>query len=344
MKEGRLNKTKSSTVAYAKKHKYAFLVSAIMIALVLSLLFIPPLFKNDSLVSTSDLRDYIEEYLSQYLTIVNENQPFDGISSNLTFFWYTPNEIEGVISNSHGAVVFFNYSEGITQSITVKEFSKPIEYYIYPQMSANISGLPSVRMLKGVYTLDSQVNIPYGLLYADPEAVLRYTGQGHAFNISENGAILIFGTLIEGDRMILKGSNNKEDWSTLQACFDALDQFVWDCRGLNTTKIESIEKKYEMTFLLERISSRMETGRYRDDPSLFTQDFEKLKESGAPNETLSAVLLQYYENQKTPPSWLESVWNFFVQTIVGQLLIVTIFGTVIATLIVKRLTNRRRRR
>jgi hypothetical protein len=335
---------KSGIVAYAKKHKYAFLASAIIVASILLLLFVPPLFKNDSIVSTGDLRDYIEEYLSQYLKIVNENQPFDGISNNLTFFWHTPNEIEGVVSLSHGAVVFFNYSEGKTRSITVKEFSKPIEYYIYPQMSANISELPSVRILKGVYPLDSQINIPYGLLYADPEAVLRYTGQGHAFNISESGAILIFGSLIEEDRMILKGSNNKEDWSKLQARFDALDEFVWDCQGLNTTKIESIEKQYKVTFLLERISSRMETGRYRDDPSLFTQDFEKLKESGAPNETLSAILLQYYENQKTPQSWLESVWNFFIQTIVGQLLIVTIFGGVVVALIVKRLTKTKRKK
>jgi hypothetical protein len=344
MKEERSNKTKSTIMEYAKKHKYAFLVFAIIIALVLSLLFIPPLFKNDSLVSTSDLRNYIKEYLSQYLTIVNENQPFDGISSNLTFFWHTPNEIEGVVSSSHGAVVFFNYSEGITQSITVKEFSKPIEYYIYPQMSANISGLPSVRMVKGVYVLDSQVSIPYGLLYAEPEAILRYIGQGHVFNISKNSAVLIFGTLIEENRMILKGSNNKEDWSTLQARFDALDQFVWDCRGFNATKIEIIKEKYEMTFMLERISSRMETGRYRDDPNLFTQDFEKLKESGATDATLSEILLQFYENQKTPPSWLESVWNFFIQTIVGQLLIVTIFGGVIATLIGKRLTSKKRKR
>jgi len=339
-----MKQMKSSIVAYAKKHKYAFLASAIIIASVLLLLFVPPLFKNDSIVSTGDLRDYIEEYLSQYLKIVNENQPFDGISNNLTFFWHTPNEIEGVVSRSHGAVVFFNYSEGKTRSITVKEFSKPIEYYIYPQMSANISELPSVRVLKGVYTLDSQINVPYGLLYADPEAILRYTGQGHAFNISESGAILIFGSLIEEDRMILKGSNNRDDWSRLQARFDALDEFVWDCQGLNASKIESIERQYKMTFVLERISSRMETGRYRDDPNLFTKDFEELKENGAPNETLSAILLQYYENQKTPPSWLDSVWNFLAQTIEGRTILGIIIATVVAALIINKLTKSKKKK
>lgn len=339
-----MKETKKSVVAVAKKHKYAFLASAIITASILIVLFVPPLFRNDSIVSTDDLLDYIDEYLSQYLKIVNENQPFDGISNNLTFFWHTPNEIEGVASRSHGAVVFFNYSEGNPRSIAVKEFSKPIEYYIYPQMKADISGLPSVRILKGVYTLDSQINVPYGLLYADPEAILRYTGQGHAFNISESGAILIFGSLIEEDRMILKGSNDKEDWSKSQARFDALDEFVWDCQGLNTIKIESIEKQYKVTFLLERISSRMETGRYRDDPSLFTQDYEELKENDAPNETLSAILLRYYENQKTPPSWLESVWSFFIQTIVGQLLVVTIVGGVAIAIMTKRLIKPKTKR
>jgi hypothetical protein len=335
---------KNNIVALVRNHKYLLLATTIIVASILLLLFVPPLFKNDPIVSNDDLRDYIEEYLSQYLKIVNENQPFDGIPNNLTFFWHTPNKIEGVVSRSHGAVVFFNYSEGNTRSITVKEFSKPIEYYIYPQMSANISELPSVQVLKGVYTVDSQINVPYGLLYADPEAILRYTGQGHAFNISENGAILIFGSLIEEDRMILKGSNNKEDWSRLQARFDALDEFVWDCRSLNATKIESIEKQYKMTFVLERISSRMETGKYREDPSLFTKDFEELKENGAPNETLSAILLQYYENQKNPSSWLESLRDFFIQTIVGQLLIVTILGGVVVALIVRKLTKPKRKK
>lgn len=340
-----MKRTKNNLMIRLKKHKYAFLSMIIVVISLLSLLFVVPLFKASSVVSTNELRDYIEEYLSQYIKIVNENQPLDGISNNLTFFWHTPNEIEGIISQTHGAVVLFNYSEKNTRSITVKEFSLSIEYYIYPQMSANISQLsPSVRILKGVYSLDSQINIPHGLLYADPEAILRYTGQGHAFNISEKGAILIFGSLIEEDRMILKGSNNKEDWSRLQARFDALDEFVWDCQGLNATKIGNIEKQYKMTFLLERISSRMETDKYKDDPSLFTKDFEELKENGAPNETLSAMLLQYYESQKTPLSWLESVWKFFVETIVGQLIIVTIIGGTVVAFITKRLNKPKRKK
>jgi len=339
VKKGDEKQTKNNVVVHVKKHKYAYLGTVIIITSLLLLLFVPPLFNNNSVVSTNDLRNYIEEYLSQYVKIVNENQPLDGIPNNLTFFWRPPDEIVGVVSRSHGALVLFNYSQKNTRSITIKQFSLPIEYYIYPQMSTNISQLPSVRILKGVYTLDSQINIPNGLLYADPEAILRYTGQGHAFNISEKGAILIFGSLIEEDRMILKGSNNKEDWSKLQARFDALDEFVWDCQGLNATKIGNIEKQYKMTFLLERISSRMETGRYKDDPSLFTLDFKQLKENGAPNETLSAILSQYYESQKPPPSWSETVWVFFIETIVGQLLIVTIIGGVVVALITKKLTK-----
>lgn len=205
-------------------------------------------------------------------------------------------------------------------------------------MPKNTKDLPVVRILKAptYYHLDTQVTYSYGLFYVDPGANLRYTGEGRAFNISGSGAIVIFGSLIEEDRMILKGSNSKEDWSKLQARFDALSEFVWDSKDiLNETIIETLEARYKLVLLLDKIDSRIESGRYRDNPALFTADFEELKDVGAPNETLSKILNDYIDMQENPPpQWYESLWSIFLEYV--EEIIVGVIILIIGAIIVKK--------
>jgi len=173
---------------------------------------------------------------------------------------------------------------------------------------------------------------------------LRYTGKGRAFDISGRGAIVIFGSLIEEDRTILKGSNNKEDWSKLQARFDALSEFTWDCRDiLNETTIKTLEAKYKLVLMLDRIGTRIESRKYEDNPDLFMTDFEELKEIGAPNETLSKVLGDYLNMQENPElEWIEELWSVFLDKTAE--IIVTIIGGVCVVIIAKKYIDKKRSR
>lgn len=105
--------------------------------------------------------------------------------------------------------------------------------------------------------------------------------------------------------MLLKGSNNKEDWSELQARFDSLSRFLWDCKDiLNETEINSINQKYELPLLLQRISVRMK-GKYKENPDLFEEDYAELQSVSTSNETLTNVLNDYYrmQSERTPTFW-----------------------------------------
>jgi len=314
-------------------------------------LIIPFFLREGPTISNAGLREYVEIYLAEYRKFVEENlglldkRFIEGSSQsgshNLTFYWRPPNQIDGIISRSRGAAIFFNRTERKNAEILVKSVMEPIEYQLWPEMIRDTTGLSIIRILKGTYHLDSQVFNDRALLYVDPGAELRYTGKGRAFNISENGAILILGSLIEEDRMLLKGSNNKEDWSRLQARFDALSEFLWDSRDiLNETTIKTIEAKYKLTLLLEKIGARIENGRYREDPSLFTLDFEELKEVNAPDETLSKILNDFVNMQENPPSeWYESAWSFLSDNI-GKV-IVGLIVTVVGAFIVKKYVDPR---
>lgn len=306
-----------------KRYIKIFSIVTIIIMLLLAIFFITSFFREDLQVSNGELKEYVEEYFDEYRRLVEDNMAIVG-SPNLTFYWNSPNEVEGIISQSHGAAITFSHREEDIFVISIKTINEPIEYYFWPDMAKTTENLPIVRVLKAdeYYELDSKINIPYGLLYVDPGANLRYTGEGRSFNISQDGAVTIFGSLIEEDRMILKGSNNKEDWSKVQARFDALSEFTWDCRDiLNQSTIEDIEARYKLSLLLTRINSRIESGRYQETPSLFDTDYEELKEIGAPNETLTKVLNDYYDMQKKsspklPEQIISSFWNNVVLVII----------------------------
>lgn len=298
---------------------------------------------RSNVVLCEELKNYIEEYLSEYTRFVDENYGLlsfpQSYLSNFTFFLHPPSEIEGVISRTHGAAIFFNFPDRENRQITIKEISDSIEYYIWPEMPRNTSALPWVLIKHGDYHLDTQVNISHGLLFVEPGANLRYTGKENAFNISGNGAIVIFGSLVYEDRMILKGTNSKEGWSKIQARFDALSDFVWDCEGvLNATTIERINAKYKLPLLLDKIAFRMESGRYWDNPSLFTKDYEELEKICPSNSTLSKVLNDYYEMQKSAPSTLLEQLSDFWGTYMVPIVTTIIAGIVV--LMVRRYISR----
>lgn len=273
-----VKKGRSVNLRAVGEHKLAlFLV--ILTVIILGLLLIPPLISTSTIVTRDELKNYIEKYLSEYVTLVDDNFVLLSFPQsyliNFSFYVNPPPEITGVISRSHGVVIFFNPSERTEKiKVTISEIREHIEYYIWPDMPENTTGLESVLVKSGDYHLDSPITLDYGLFSIEPGVIMRYTGEGDGWRISGEGAIEIFGTLIYEDRMILKGTNNQEDWSELQARFDALSEFIWDCRhALNESQIKELNAEYEFYLLLDRIALRMRNGQYRDNPSLFKQDY-----------------------------------------------------------------------
>lgn len=277
------------------------------------------------LVSHGELQSYFLGYLTMYEHLVEKNMGLLNVGAienssnsgahNLTFYWQRPYQVQGVRSSVHGAALIISPSN--QQEMTFKDFSEPIEYYVWPSMAKNLSALQSIQIMKAetYYHFDTHLVGDGAAIYVDPGADIIYTGQGHSFSFPEGtGAILVFGSLMEDDRLFLKGSNSKEDWSLLQARLDSLSRFLWDCRDiLNETALTNIDSEERLPLLLERISARIKDGSYKEKPSLFTEDYSKLKTVNAPDETLAMVLDDYYDMQsKISPTVAEQIGSFLI--------------------------------
>jgi hypothetical protein len=102
---------------------------------------------------------------------------------------------------------------------------------------------------------------------------------------------------------------------------------------------------YKPTLLIERIGGRVKSGAYKNNPSLFRDDFEDLRDVGASNETLQKVLDDFYDMQKeSTPTWYEELWVFLKQrtTEITVGLFVAIVGAVIAKIIENKYLKPRR--
>jgi len=327
-----------------------YVVIVVLVAIALFVMLIPRFTPEREIVAAKELENYISEYLSTYRNIVAENIGLVGYNlSRFHFYLHYPKEIEGIISHSRGAAVFFNFSETETL-IRIKEFSDSIEYYFWPEMARDLSKLEIVKIERAPtpYDLDSTINILAGvLLLVEPKATLIYTGEGNSFNISDKGALVIFGSLIHENKIILKGSNSKDDWSQTQAGLDATSQFIWDCRGiLNTTLLEDIEAKNKVPLLLNKIGVRMTSSKYKTNQDLFYEDYEELKKFYASNETLQQVLNDFYDLQKevdiTTPRLIFNVILQYLPIIIAGILGTVVGGVILHGYIIPKIKERQR--
>jgi Fe2+ transport system protein B len=147
---------------------------------------------------------------------------------------------------------------------------------------------------------------------------MRCVLKDRPFNVTSNGAIVIFGTYILEHSIFLKGSNGKEDWSKTQADIDALSEYIYDCKsvGMNATAIQSIETKYKPSMLLDRIASRMKSDIYKNNQALFNSDYEELRRAAADtmDDMLTKILNDYYTmQQESPQSLFEQIVNYLLQ-------------------------------
>jgi len=291
-------------------------------------------------VKDTDLRRYVEEYLKKYKEIVEENLPLVHNIQHV-FFKYNnnPSIIYGIISKRHGAGIILRYDAIGGTHWRNEIIDQPIEYYFWPNMSSDYSNLKIVKIVgsDSPYILNQQISIKnFALLIVSEKASLYYMGQGeYPFKIEGPGAVMILGEVSSKSGLIIKGSNNKETWSTYQAGLDALKHFFWDCGDqLNETVKRQIEKKYKMPLLLEKVKNNLNNKYYRGHSEDFYSDLQELEKLGISEEMKASLWNKYLELSKEPTLW-EKILNVIISNIPS--FVTGVITTVLATLILKRL-------
>lgn len=322
---------------YIKTHAKLFALLVVIVVLFVGFLFVQLILVESERISPDEMREYVQEYFSEYKYLYDDqNIPFIITDlNNFTFGWRNF-DTTGVISTTHGTALFFSPSEKGYSEITIKKTSYPIEYYLWPQMATNTDELPSIGIKPGEYPLDGVVTVHHSLMYVEPGATIRCVRKDRPLNVTSTGAVLIFGTYILEHSILLKGSNNKEDWSRTQADIDALSEYIWDCKctGMNATAIQSIETKYKPSMLLDRIASRMKSSDYKDNQALFNSDYEELRRVAADtmNDMLVEVLNDFYTlQQESAPSLPEQIGSYLLQKAdaIGFGVVMTVIGVLV---------------
>jgi hypothetical protein len=306
---------------HLRTHAKLIALLIVIVVLLVGFVFFQSMFVKSETISTEGIREYVQEYFSEYRYIYDgQNVPWDLQITDLSNFTFGLRNFDttAVISTTHGAALFFSPSEKGYSEITTKEISYPIEYYLWPQMTKNIDVLPSVEIKPGDYLIDGVITVHDALMYVDPGANIRCVLKDRPFNVTSTGAVMIFGSYILEHSILLKGSNAKEDWSRTQADIDALSEYLYDCKsiGMNDTAVKNIETKYKPFMLLDRIASRMKSGVYKDNQALFNSDYEELRRVAADtmNDMLTKVLNDYYAlQQESPPSFFKQIVNYLTQ-------------------------------
>jgi hypothetical protein len=181
-------------------------------------------------------------------------------------------------------------------------------------MNRNYRKLRRVELAHGDYELDTKLNISsYFCLYVNYRAtVISELNYGEAFNVSNDSAIRVNGTLILSDSLIIKGSNNRNYWSRPQADIDALNQFLHDSKeSVNETSINEIRNKYICPLLLDRLQYGIKTKYYSNHPHDFYYDYNELVNMNFDNEIILANLWDEYKQIQLyeEPTGCENIIN-----------------------------------
>jgi len=299
--------------------------------------------KANRTITKNELTNYINAYFRKYNEIVEDY--FNYVHDiDYVFYRYNtqPKLIEGYISKNHGAAIVYDFDGQDKSIINIKYIDKSIESYMWPKIYENDYELKIIKILKNSdpYILDKTIEIKNsGLLLVEKGAKLLYVGKGEIFNIVGKGSIQIFGTLIYRNKMILKGSNNKNDWSMSQAGLDAVEHFLWDCKSkLNEEIINEINIKYKKPLLLERITENINNKFYKNNKNEFYEDLAELEQIGISEEISFHLWNEYKALFKEP-----TIWGKFCETIKTSTnsIILGIITGILVHYLIKFIENRR---
>lgn len=158
------------------------------------------------------LENYVRRYLEEYEQLVHTW----GNESELEFFKGYPYYVLGVISEVHGAAIFFTHSS--EQEIEIITYPERIEFYLWPEMK---------KWWDNATTY-----------FRGGENEVAIFLEDYTMEVLPGGHVEIDGTLIYENRMILKGSNEEKLWLPEVAMIDATNELLRVAKGIVLTEAE----------------------------------------------------------------------------------------------------------
>lgn len=209
----------------------------------------------ENMISAKDLEEYTKRYLDEYKILFETYGSDLGNLSEFDFYSGYPYYVKGVISKVHGAAIFF-YSSS-EERIDFETIEERIEFYLWPEMKAWWNNSDTFLVLQEHETVTFDASVW-------PEPI----------EINLGGHFEIYGTLIYENRMLLKGSNQKQKWLPEIALIDATNQFLLLAReeALDEAEIRKIEGYSLLRAKAEEIERKLRTGEYGDNWRLKLKD------------------------------------------------------------------------
>jgi len=201
-----------------------------------------------NMISREDLEEFTRRYLNEYKILFETYGTDLGNLTEFNFYSGYPYRVKGVVSKVHGAAIFF-YSSS-EEIIDVETIEERIEFYLWPEMKAWWDNSDTFMVLQEHETVTFDASVW-------PEPI----------RINPGGHFEIYGTLIYENRMIVKGSNQKEKWLPEIALIDATNQFLWIARekALDEAEIRKIEGYSLLRAKAEEIERKLKDGEYGDN-------------------------------------------------------------------------------
>jgi hypothetical protein len=303
-------------------------------------------------ISEEGLEEYIRKYLHEYRILFDTYVADLGNLSEFKFYSGYPYNVKGIISKIHGAAIFFHSST--KEEIEIQMIEERIEFYLWPVMKDNPQTtfweIENDEESGGFTSYYITANLQIGdgvtptffhhrrneiVIFASSEIPFDYR-----IIVKPLGYLKVDGILIYENRMILKGSNNEQDWLPEIALLDATNEFLRLARraALDEAKIKQIEGFSLLKAKVEEIERNLASGAYEDNWRLRWKDEEEfwqiVKKYGIKEELAQRILdeiLEPYLKQESEPNLILEIAKWTV---------VLIIAPVAAGLIIARITGK----
>jgi len=225
----------------SRRRKVIFFLSVFILSFIILQVYFSSLPRR---TDVKRLENYIERYLEEYESLVHTW----GNESEFEFLEGYPYQVLGVISQVHGAAIFF--SDSSEQKIEVITHPERIEFYLWPQMKTWWDSATSFMVLREHETVIFDASVW-------PEPI----------KINPGGHFEIYGTLIYQHRMILKGSNDEKLWLPEVAMIDSTNEFLRVAKNivLNEAEAAEVQGVALLRAKAEEIARNEKDGNYSDN-------------------------------------------------------------------------------
>lgn len=277
-----------------------------------------------NVVSEKELEDYAKRYLEKYHNLCDTYKDNLGDLNQFKLYSNYPYYVKGIISEKHGAAIFFYPSEN--ETIEVETIPERIEFYLWPVMKEYSSDTFWEREYPQdgdfeSYEISANLQIGDGetptYAYSGENTLAVFLDAGYPtydryyhIRVMPLGRLRIDGTLIYENRMILKGANDVDAWATDVASIDATNEFLRLARKhvLNQAELKQIACLSSLVAKAEQIGQHFVDGSYRNEDLRWKEEREfwdivnncEIEKELARN-ILNEVIPKEEESDKPPP-------------------------------------------